>query len=192
MGPARHDTAVQLWFDQIIRRTPHVAPSGVVRAQHRNLQCFSYHTGPVWCPCGTHKDALRHPYGHVRELTQPEIAKIPHRRRMWPCAGPVLATYTPPARTGCLRSKPIWGWKLIMHASKYLWAPCREAKFVWRHTGPVWTSCVDARFLSKTAREQPVNSTYGAQDCDVTGALRRLGYGLLNVCSFHQVKNVAV
>ena len=39
-------------------------------------------------PCGTRKGAVRQPYGHVRELTQPELAKLPHGRRIWPYGGP--------------------------------------------------------------------------------------------------------
>ena len=35
-------------------------------------------------PCGSRKGAVRQPYGHVRELTQPELAKLPHGRRIWP------------------------------------------------------------------------------------------------------------
>ena len=34
----------------------------------RNPQCFSYPTGSARGPCGTRKGAVRHPYGHVREL----------------------------------------------------------------------------------------------------------------------------
>ena len=84
MGPVRLDKTVHLWFDQIIIRTLHGARAGVVRAPHGNLRCSSYPTGSVRGPCGTHKAAVRRPYGHVRELTQPEFAKIPHGRRMWP------------------------------------------------------------------------------------------------------------
>ena len=69
-------------------------------------------TGPV----RTRKRAVRRSYGHVRELTPPEFAKIPHGRRMWPYG----------ARTGPARivhglfiiSKPYWARKLIMHALK--------------------------------------------------------------------------
>ena len=72
MGPVRLDTAVYLWFGWIIRRT-----TGIARAPHGNLQCFSYPTGAVRGPCVTRKGAIRRPYGHVRELTQPELTKIP-------------------------------------------------------------------------------------------------------------------
>ena len=41
---------------------------------HGNLECFSCPTGLVRGPCGTNKG--------VRELTQPEFAKIPHGRRI--------------------------------------------------------------------------------------------------------------
>ena len=79
-GPVRLDTTVHLWLDRIIRS----ARTGVVRAPLGNLQYFSYHTGPVRGPCGTRNGAVRHTYGQVRELTQPEFAKLPHGRRMWP------------------------------------------------------------------------------------------------------------
>ena len=64
--------------------TPCGARAGIVRAPQENLQCFSYPTGPVRGPCGTRKGAVQQPYGHVRELTQPELAKLPHGRRIWP------------------------------------------------------------------------------------------------------------
>ena len=51
--------------------TPCDARAGVVRDPHWNLQCFSYPTGPVQDPCVTRKIAVRCPYGHARELTQP-------------------------------------------------------------------------------------------------------------------------
>ena len=83
-GPVRHDTAVHLWFGWIIHRTPRLPCAIPIRAPHVNFQCFSYHTGSVWGPCGTRKRAVGHPCGHVRELTQPELAKIPHGHRIWP------------------------------------------------------------------------------------------------------------
>ena len=61
-------------------QTPSDACTDVVQTLHRSFQCFSY---PMWAvrgPCGTRHGALRHPYGHVSELTQPIIAKIPHGR----------------------------------------------------------------------------------------------------------------
>ena len=71
-GPVRLDTAAYLlWFGWIIRRTPRVPRAMPVLAPHGNLQCFSYPTGPVRGPCVTHKGAVRRPYAHVRELTQP-------------------------------------------------------------------------------------------------------------------------
>ena len=74
--------------------TPCGARAGIVRAPQGNLQCFSYPTGLVRGPCVTHKGAVRRPYGHARKLAQPELAKIPHGRRIWP--------YGP--RTGCSRA----------------------------------------------------------------------------------------
>ena len=101
-GPVRLDTDVYLWFGWIIRRTPRV-PRAMPRVPHGNLQYFHILRGP----CVTRKGAVRRPYGHVRELTQPEFAKIPHWRRIW----------SHQARTGPLRaihglfmiSKPVPG-----------------------------------------------------------------------------------
>ena len=100
-GPVRLDTAVYWWFGWIIRMTPRVPRAGIVRAPYGNLQCFAYPTGPVRGPCGTRKGSVRRPYGHARELTQPELAKIPHGRRILPY-GAVRAPYG--ARTGCSRA----------------------------------------------------------------------------------------
>ena len=58
--------------------------ASVVWAPHGSLQYFAYPTGAVRGPCDTRKGAVRHPYGHVKDMTQPEFAKIPHGRRMWP------------------------------------------------------------------------------------------------------------
>ena len=105
--------------------TPCDARPGIVRAPHGNLQCFSYCTGPVRSPCGTCKGAVRHIYGHVRELAQPELVIIPHGRRIWP-----YGTRTGPLRsphglfTGCLRSiNPYGARKLIMHQTNKTHAP---------------------------------------------------------------------
>ena len=129
-----------------------------VRAPHGNLRCSSYPTGSVRGPCGTHKAAVRRPYGHVRELTQPEFAKIPHGRRMWPYGprtGPVRSPHG--LFMGCLwYLNPYGARKLIMHALK-LYGPRTGRQNSYGATrapyGPPW---VDVRFLFKTAREQPV------------------------------------
>ena len=97
-GHVRLDTAVHLWFGRIICRTPWV--TGIVRAPHGNLQYFSYPTGSVRGPYGTHKGAVRHPCGQVRELTQPELAKIPHGRSYGPRTGCSRADYNIKTRTG--------------------------------------------------------------------------------------------
>ena len=81
-------TAVHLWFDRIICRTPHGPRATPVwalcgpRTWISNV--FLYPTGPAWGPCRTRRGAVQHPYGHVRKLTQPEFAKILHGHRMWP------------------------------------------------------------------------------------------------------------
>ena len=83
-GPTRLDTAVHLWFGPIIRRTPCVPRAMPVRASHGLRTGISNVLHILRHPFGTRKGAVRHPYGHVRELTQPEVAKIPHGRRIWP------------------------------------------------------------------------------------------------------------
>ena len=67
------DMAVHLWFG-----------TGIVRTPQGNLQCFSYPTGPVRGPCRTRTGDVRHPCGHVRELIQTKLTKIPHGHRIWP------------------------------------------------------------------------------------------------------------
>ena len=103
--------------------TPCDARTRIVRVLHWNLQCFSYPVGLVRGPCGTRKGAVRHPYWHVRKLTQPEFAKIPHGRRNW-----LYGTHVSPLRslhglfTGCLRPlNPYGPCKLIMNALKLYW-----------------------------------------------------------------------
>ena len=76
--------------------TPSDAHTGIVQAPHGNLQCFSYPTGPVLGPCVTRKGVVRRPNGHMRELTQPVLAKIPYLA-VWcsyrPRAGPARAVH---------------------------------------------------------------------------------------------------
>ena len=145
--------------------TPRVPRAVPVRASYRNIQCFSYPTGPVRGPCGTRKGAVRRPYGHARELTQPELAKS--------LTGVVFCR-TGPVRfphglfTGCLKSlNPYGAHKLIMHALK-LYGPRTRRQNSYGAARDPW---VDVRFLFKTACEQPGNSPYGARECDVTEAL---------------------
>ena len=89
-GPIRLDTAVRLWFGRIIRRTPRDARTGPVREYSMFFISYGIHTGTY----GTRKVAAWHPYGQVRELTQPELAKYPHGRRIWPY-GARTAPYGP-------------------------------------------------------------------------------------------------
>ena len=102
-GPVRLDTTVHLWFDRISGRTQGSVrcPYGHRATPHRSLHYFSYPTGHVRGPCGTRKGAVRHTYGHVRELPQPEFAKIPYGRLMWPY-GDRRAPYG--SHTGCSRT----------------------------------------------------------------------------------------
>ena len=78
-GPAWLDTAVHLWFGRIIRRSLWEPRTMPVRAS-----CGS-RTG-IFISYGTRMRPVRpvrHPYGHVRELTQPALAEIPHGRDIW-------------------------------------------------------------------------------------------------------------
>ena len=135
--------------------SPCGARTGIVRAPHGNHQCFSYPTGPVRGPCGTRKGAVRQSCGHARELTQPELAKLPHGRRIWP-----YGTRTGPLRapqglfTGCLQYlNPYGARNLIMHALK-LYGPRTGRRNSYGAAQGQWTY----DFCSK----QP----YGARWCD--------------------------
>ena len=108
-------------------------------------------------PCGTRSGAARYPYGHVKELTQPEFAKIPPGRRMW-AYGPLVVPHG--LFMGCLWSlNPYGAHNLIMHTLK-LYGPCTGRQNSYGATrvsyGPrEWTY----DFCSK----QPGNSPYGAR-----------------------------
>ena len=134
--------------------SPCGARTGIVRAPHGNHQCFSYPTGPVRGPCGTRKGAIRQSCGDARELTQPELAKLPHGRRIWPY-GPRTGPLRAPQGLfmGCLQYlNPYGARKLIMHALK-LYGPRTGRQNLYGAARAPW---VDVRFLFKTAREQPV------------------------------------
>ena len=116
-GPVRLDTSAYLWFGWIICRTPRVPRAMPVRAltvharalyePARESSMFFISHATVRGPCVTRKGAVRRPYGHVRELTQPQLSKIPHGRHIWPY-GPL----TVPARAvhGLFTfSKPVRG-----------------------------------------------------------------------------------
>ena len=79
-GPVRLDTSVHLWFDRIIRRTPHALRAMPVRASHGPRTGITNVFHIQRTPCGTRKGAVRHPY--VTDRT--EFAKISHGRRIWP------------------------------------------------------------------------------------------------------------
>ena len=128
-------------------------PCGARAGTHGNLQCFSYHTGPVWGPCGTRKGAVRQPYGHVRELTQPESAKLQHGRRIWPYGVRTGPLWTPQGLfTGCLQYlNPYGARKLIMHALKL---KIRTAPHGAR-AGPVSGRTIFVQNIPGTARTGP-------------------------------------
>ena len=154
--------------------TPCGARTGIVRAQHGNLQCFSYPTGPVRGPCGTRKGAVRQPYGHVRELTQPELAKLPHGRRIWPYGARTGLLRAPQGLfTDCLESlNPYGARKLIMHALK-LYGPRTGRQ---NSYGPAQGPCGPREWTYDFCSKQPGNSPYGARECDVTEALVGFSY----------------
>ena len=128
---------------------------------------FHIHAGSVRGPCGTRKRAIRRRYGHVRELTPTEFAKIPHGRRMWPYGdrtGPVRSPHG--LFTGCLLYlKPYRARKLIMHALKLCGPRTRRQNSYGAARDPYGTREWTCDFCSK----QPVNNPYGARECDVTG-----------------------
>ena len=144
----RHGCILMVWLNnsQDSTGTPYDARTGIARAPHGNLQFFHILRGPR----GTRKGAARRPCGHVRELTQPELAKIPLGRRICPY-GARAAPYG--HRTGSLGYlNPYGAHKLIMHALKLYGSPTdRQNSY-----GAARVPCVDVRFLFKTAREKPV------------------------------------
>ena len=129
-------------------------PCGHRMGPARKSSMFFISYGTRTGPCRTRKGAVRQPYRHVRELTQPELAKLPHGRRIWPygaLTGPTGAVHG--LFTIC---KHVRGPLAYSACIKTLRAPYGEAKFVLRHTGPMRVPWMDVRFLFKTAREQPV------------------------------------
>ena len=120
---------------------------------------------------GTRAGPARHPYGHVRELTQPELAKILHRRRIWP-----YRAHTGPLRpphglfTGCLWSLMPQS-HLTMRSVQFL-APvqflARKAEwrarrnftmvlFSWSHqaVGPAWLDAAVHLWLDRIIPRSP-------------------------------------
>ena len=165
-----HYCTLMVWSNnsQDSMGTPCGARAGIVRAPHGNLQCFSYPTGPVRGPCGTRKGAVRQPYGHVRELTQPELAKLPHGRHIW-----LYGARTGPLRapqglfTGCLESlNPYGARNLIMHALKLYGPRTGRQNSYGAARGP----CGPREWTYDFCSKQPGNSPYGARECDVTEA----------------------
>ena len=140
-------------------------------ARESSMFCISY--GTRTGPCGTSKGAVRHPYGHVRELIQPELTKIPHGRRIWPygtSTGPLQSPHG--LFTGCLGyQNPYGARKFIMHALKLYGPRTGRQNSYGAARGPYGPREWTYDFCSK----QPGNSPYGARECDVTGALIMTG-----------------
>ena len=139
-------------------------PYGHRTGPARKSSIFSYPTGPIRGPCGTCKGAARQPYGHVRELTQPELAKLPHGRRIWPYGvrtGPAGAVH------GLFAiSKPVRARKLIMHALELYGPRTGRQNSYGAAPGP----CGPCEWTYDFCSKQPGNSPYGAWECDVTEA----------------------
>ena len=144
-----HQATGPIWLNRT-PRVPHVMPVWASYRPHAGIfHVFHILRGP----CGTRRGAVWRPYGHVRELTQPELAKIPHGRRIWPHGARTGPLWSPHGLfMGCLWSLNLYRARnLIMHALK-LYGPrmgrqnsCNAAR------GPR----VDIRFLFKTARMGP-------------------------------------
>ena len=119
-----HDCTLMVWPNNSQDSTWTLcdANTGIVRAPHGNIHCF--HTlGDLY---GFHGRPGRVLYGHLRELTQPLFAKIPHGRRLWPHRGPVRGPHRP--FTGCLWPlNPYRACKLITQALK-LYMPRKGRK----------------------------------------------------------------
>ena len=119
---AWHGCILVVWMNnsQDSTGTPCDAHTGIIWAPHGNLRCFSFPMGPIQGPCMIYKGAVQRPYGHVRELTQPELAKIPHGHHIWPCRARTGSLQSLHGMfTGCLQYlNPYGARKLIMHALK--------------------------------------------------------------------------
>ena len=120
-------------------------------------------------PYGTRKGAVRQPYRHLRELTQPELAKLPHGRRIWPYGARRCPLRAPQGLfTGCLQSLNLYGArKLIMHALKLYGSRTGRQNSYGAARGP----CGPREWTYDFCSKQPGNSPYGARECDVTEAL---------------------
>ena len=114
----RFDTAVHLWFGRIILRTPWVPRAGPVRASYGpRTQIFNiFHIlRDPYEPVRDPQVSSRQPYGLVRELAQPELAK--RTGVVFGRTGPLRAPQG--LFAGCLQSlNPYGARKLIMHALK--------------------------------------------------------------------------
>ena len=119
-GPVRLDTVVHLWFGRMIRRTPRIPRAMPVRSSYGPRKGIFNVFHILRGPCGTRKGAVRHPYGHVRELVQPELTNIPHGRCIWSYGVRTDPLWSPHGLfTGCLGyQNPYGARKVIMHALK--------------------------------------------------------------------------
>ena len=148
-----HDCTLMVWSNnsQDSMGTPCGARTGIVRAPHENLQCFSYPTGPVRGPCGTRKGAVRQPYGHVNlGIDTTRIGKTPARASYLTVRDPYGR------RRGCSRAvlqyiNSYGARKLIMHALK-LYGPRTGRQ---NSDGPVSGRTIFVQNSPGTARTGP-------------------------------------
>ena len=128
--------------------TPCGHRAGPVRESSMFFISYGTRTGPV--------GAVRRHYGHARDLTQPELAKIPHGRRILP-----YGSRTSPVRfphglfTGCLKYlNPYGARKLIMHALKLYGRRTGRQNSYGAARGP----CGPREWTYDFCSKQPVNS----------------------------------
>ena len=162
-GPVQLDEDVHLWFDRMIRKTPHGPRAMSVWASCGPRTGISNILHILWEPYGAPAGPARVPYGILtdtwRNWNSPNLRKS-HTGVVCGHAGSGRTPYDP--RTGCLRSpNPYRVRKLITHALK-LYGP-RKGR---QNAHGARTCPVSGRsiFVSKLS----VNSAYGARECGVT------------------------
>ena len=139
--------------------TPCGVRTGIVRAPHGNLQCFSYPTGPVRDPQECRTTALRTRKG----IDTTRIGKTSTRASYLAIRGPC----GPLTFTGCLQSLNQYGaHKHIMHALKVYGPGTGRQNSYGAARGP----CGPREWTYDFCSKQPGNSPYGARECDVTEA----------------------
>ena len=133
------------------------ACTGIVRAPHGNLQCFSYPT----CRCSAHAGPARVPYNTFRYIYgnwHNQNLQKSGTGLACGCTGPVWAPHR--LFMGCLRSlNPYRACKRIMHALKL----CGSCTGRQNSYGAVQGPYRPHEWMYAFCSEQPWNSLYGAQ-----------------------------